>query len=73
MEAKDVQLYVRGHDKKKEFEVVIKIGKFKSKEEAAGCASFIYLTQSIDLGQRRHIDTVNELLDIENSDKKTLH
>ena len=61
---KSVKLYVE-HDKEdKEYEVIVKIGRFTDKEEAASYASFIYLTSSLDFGQRDflNLDHKNQLL-----------
>jgi len=52
---------------------VVKVGRFKNKEEAAGYASYIYLTQSIDFGQREYMQEIKDLLDVEDHENKTLH
>ena len=74
---KSVKLYVE-HDKEdKEYEVIVKIGRFTDKEEAASYASFIYLTSSLDFGQRDFLNDagfdVTELLNLGNYDKKKLN
>jgi len=73
MRIKKVELYVKEDKKEKEFEVVVKVGRFKNKEEAAGYASYIYLTQSIDFGQREYMQEIKDLLDVEDHENKTLH
>jgi len=73
MRIKEVKLYVEENKKDKKFEVIVKVGRFKSKEEAAGYASYIYLTQSIDFGQREFMQELKEITDIENYNNKTIH
>tara|TARA_R100000544_G_C2208851_1_gene50804 strand:+ start:513 stop:734 length:222 start_codon:yes stop_codon:yes gene_type:complete len=73
MRIKKVELYVKEDKKDKEFEVVVKVGRFKDKEEAAGYASYIYLTQSIDFGQREYMQEIKDLLDVADHENKTLH
>tara|TARA_B100000780_G_C21046931_1_gene420282 strand:+ start:549 stop:770 length:222 start_codon:yes stop_codon:yes gene_type:complete len=73
MRIKKVELYVKEDKKEKEFEVVVKVGRFKNKEEAAGYASYIYLTQSIDFGQREYMQEIKDLLDVADHENKTLH
>ena len=73
MAIKEVKLYVEENKKDKKFEVIVKVGRFNSKEEAAGYASYIYLTQSIDFGQREFMQELKEITDIENYNNKTIH
>ena len=70
---KDVRLYVEKDKKTKRFEVVVRISDFESKEEAAGHASYIFLTQSIDFGQRQYVTDIRELFDLDSYDIKKLH
>lgn len=70
---KDVRLYVEKDKKTKRFEVVVRIGDFNTKEEAAGHASYIFLTQSIDFGRREYVTDLKELFDLESYDIKKLH
>jgi hypothetical protein len=73
MRIKKVELYVKEDKKQKEFEVVVKVGRFKDKEEAAGYASYIYLTQSIDFGQREYMQELKEITEMQNYNKETIH
>lgn len=52
---------------------MVRISDFNSKEEAAGHASYIFLTQSIDFGQREYVTDLKELFDLEPYDIKKLH
>ena len=64
---KDVRLYVEKDKKTKRFEVVVRIGDFDSKEEAAGHASYVFLTQ------REYVTDLKELFDLDTYDIKKLH
>ena len=72
-----VKLYVEHDKENKEYEVIVRVGKFADKEEAASFASFIYLTSSLDFGQRDFLKEagldVTELLNLGNYDNKKLH
>ena len=74
---KSVKLYVEHNKDNEQYEVIVRIGKFTDKEEAASYASFIYLTSSLDFGQRDFLKDagldVTELLNLGNYDKKKLH
>tara|TARA_Y100000401_G_C8163471_1_gene145452 strand:+ start:61 stop:288 length:228 start_codon:yes stop_codon:yes gene_type:complete len=72
-----VKLYVEHDKENKEYEVIVRVGKFSDREEAASFASFIYLTSSLDFGQRDFLKDagldVTELLNLGNYDNKKLH
>ena len=72
-----VKLYVEHDKENKEYEVIVRVGKFSDREEAASFASFIYLTSSLDFGQRDVLRDagldVTELLNLGNYDNKKLH
>lgn len=74
---KSVKLYVEHNKDNEQYEVIVRIGKFTDKEEAASYASFIYLTSSLDFGQRDVLKDagldVTELLNLGNYDNKKLH
>ena len=74
---KSVKLYVEHNKDNEQYEVIVRIGKFTDKEEAASYASFIYLTSSLDFGQRDVLRDagldVTELLNLGNYDNKKLH
>jgi|TARA_R100001224_G_C4015180_1_gene147489 hypothetical protein len=74
---KSVKLYVEHNKDNEQYEVIVRIGKFTDKEEAASYASFIYLTSSLDFGQRDFLKDagldVTELLNLGNYDNKKLH
>ncbi len=71
--AKESRLYIEENKTTKEFQVVVVVGKFGSKKEAAHHASYIALTKSIDFSPSQLIENISELEDWIYEDKRTLH
>ena len=71
---KQTKLFIEKLKKKDECEVVIRIGKFKTKEEATHYISYICMTKSIDFDAETILDNIAELEDIYyGEDNRTLH
>ena len=71
---KQTKLFIDKLKNKDECEVVIRIGKFKSKEEAAHYTSYICMTKSIDFDAETILDNIAELEEnYYGVDNRTLH
>ena len=71
---KETKLFIEKLKNKDECEVVIRIRKFKSKEEAAHYTSYICMTKSIDFDAETILDNIAELEDnYYGVDNRTLH
>jgi len=73
-EIKQTKLFIEKLKSKDECEVVVRIGKFKTKEEAAHYASYITMTKSINFDADSILDNIEELEDsYYGTDNRTLH
>jgi hypothetical protein len=71
---KQTKLFIEKLKNKDESEVVVRIGKFKTKEEAAHYASYICMTKSIDFDAETILDNIAELEEnYYGVDNRTLH
>ena len=71
---KESRLFIEENKQTKEFQVVVVVGKFRSKQEAAHHASYIAMTKSIDFSPGHLMDNLCELEDWVYGEKKpTLH
>ena len=71
---KQTKLFIEKLKSKDECEVVVRIGKFKTKVEAAHYASYITMTKSINFDADSILDNIEELEDIYyGEDNRTLH
>ena len=60
---KESRLYIEQNKKTKEYQILITVGTFKTKEEAANHASFIALTKSFDFSPAKIFTNIIELED----------
>ena len=71
---KQTKLFIEKLKNKDECEVIIRIGMFKTKQEAAHYASYICMTKSIDFDTDTILDNIAELEDnYYGVDNRTLH
>ena len=71
---KQTKLFIEKLKNKDESEVVVRIGKFKTKEEAAHYVSYICMTKSIDFDAETILDNIAELEEnYYGVDNRTLH
>ena len=73
MEQLITKMYVEKNKQTNEHEVVIRIGKFKTKEEALQASAFIYITKCIDLSPPSPNDVFTEIELQPRGMKPTLH
>ena len=71
--AKESRLYIEENKKTKEFQVVVVVGKFHSREEAAHHASYIAMTKSFDFSPGQLFENISELEEWIYGEKPTLH
>jgi len=60
---KQTKVFVEKLKNKGEYQLVVLIGKFKTKREAAHYASYIHMTKSIDFDADSILDRIEELED----------
>ena len=71
---KESRLYIEQNKKTNEYQVVVVVGKFKDRTEAAHHASYIALTKSIDFSPSHLLENLSDLEDWVYGEKKpTLH
>ena len=71
---KQTKLFIEKLKNKDECEVVVRIGKFKTKVEAAHYASYITMTKSINFDADSILDNIEELEEnYYGVDNRTLH
>ena len=61
MNNKESKLFIEQNKKTNEFQILITVGKFKTKEEAANHASYIALTKSFDFSPTKLFESIVEL------------
>tara|TARA_R110000803_G_scaffold32023_7_gene70927 strand:- start:8812 stop:9039 length:228 start_codon:yes stop_codon:yes gene_type:complete len=62
MSNKDTKLYIEKNEKTKKYNVLIKVGKFATKEEAAHYGTYVCLTKNIDFDDYDELENFEEAL-----------
>ena len=62
MPNKDTKLYIEKNEKTKTYNILIKVGKFNTKEEAAHYGTYICLTKNIDFDDYDEAENFEEAL-----------
>tara|TARA_R110002051_G_scaffold229059_1_gene291120 strand:- start:361 stop:585 length:225 start_codon:yes stop_codon:yes gene_type:complete len=74
MAIKETKLFIEKNKSREEYQVLVTIGKFTSKQEAAHYASYICMTKSVNFDADNILDNISELEDIYYGvDNRTLH